>query len=203
MSRSPAPANAWRTVVVLVGVVTLGIGAVRVLDRQRNTAVAPRNPAASITEEPMPTERLLVGELFPSAVISDTGGRVVPLAAPGDVSVLMINSTSCGFCRESLAELGRLTKGHPLPGLRVLTLEGAADGQTMLAAAGVVGAVLIGPATDAAKVLFTFRIQGTPTFVAVDRQGVVRRLMPGYPGPDELRRWVPVMARSAGWRDDG
>jgi hypothetical protein len=73
----------------------------------------------------------------------------------------------------------------------------------MLADAGVAGAVLIGPATDAAKVLFTFRIQGTPTFVAVDRQGVVRRLMPGYPGPDELRRWVPVMARSAGWRDDG
>lgn len=184
-------------VVALLGVAVLG--AVRVLDANRARSTAARG-AGSLFDEPAPTERIDVGALFPSANVRDSTGAPVPLVEPDVVGVLMINSTSCGFCRQSLQTLGELTQGTPLPGLRVLTLEGAADGRPMLEEARVRGATLVGPGSDAAKVLFTFRIQGTPTFVAVDRRGLVRRIMPGYPGPDELRRWLPLMTRSGDFR---
>jgi hypothetical protein len=202
MHDAPRSTSGWRTVAVIAVVLLLGIGASRVLDGARQTSSAPTSSPGSIVDEPFTGERVLATTLFPSAAISDATGQPVPLSPRGEASIVMISSTSCGYCKQSLAELGELTKGRPVPGLRVLTLEGAADGAPMLAAAGVTGAVLIGPGTDAAKVGLTFRIQGTPTFVAIDRNGLVRRIMPGYPGPGELRRWLPVMTGSASWRDD-
>jgi hypothetical protein len=181
----------------------LGVGALRVLDDARTRPAAGPVAAGSIADEPLPNEVIAATALFPSAVIADASGSTVPLSPPDEASIVMISSTSCGYCKESLAALGEMTKGQPLPGLRLLTLEGAADGASMLSAAGLTGATLIGPGTDAAKVGLTFRIQGTPTFVAIDRRGRVRRIMPGYPGPEELRRWLPVMTGSANWRDDG
>ena len=55
------------------------------------------------------------------------------------------------------------------------------------------GAQLIGPAGSSEQVSITFRYPGTPTFVAIDRNGRVVRTLPGYPIPDEMKHWYAVM----------
>jgi hypothetical protein len=121
-------------------------------------------------------------------------GRVTPLASLGEPAVVMVVSQSCGVCKEALRDFGRMASGRPLPRLWLVTLEGAALGAAMADSAGVRGAVLAGPAVPAAEALFTFQIQGTPTFLALDAGGRVRRVFPGYPGREVMAPWVELMA---------
>lgn len=124
-------------------------------------------------------------------------GRVTPLVALGTPAVVMVVSTTCGVCKEALADFGRLRAGRPLPRLWVVTLEGAERGPALTRAAGVTGAVHAGPVTPAAEALFTFQIAGTPTFLALDARGRVTRVLPGYPGSAAMAPWLRVMAGEA------
>jgi thioredoxin-related protein len=63
----------------------------------------------------------------------------------------------------------------------------------MLAKEQIAGAQLVGPRDESAQIRLTFRYPGTPTFLAVDRNGRVMRTLPGYPIPEEMKRWVAVM----------
>jgi hypothetical protein len=120
-------------------------------------------------------------------------GRVTPLRALGEPAVVMVVSRTCGVCKEALRDFGGLAAGRALPRLWLVTLEGAEHGAPMLAQAGVRGAVLAGPVTPDAEALFTFQIQGTPTFVALDAAGQVQHVLPGYPGRAAMAGWVAVM----------
>jgi len=120
-------------------------------------------------------------------------GRAVALTRLGTPAVVMVVSTTCGVCKEALADFGRTAAGRALPRLYLLTLEGAGEGPALTARAGVRGAVSVGPATAALAVYFTTAIAGTPTFVALDAAGHATRVLPGYPGLDAMRGWVGVM----------
>lgn len=122
-----------------------------------------------------------------------TDGRVLRLAAAGEPTVVMVISETCGVCKEALGDFGETAAGRPLPRLRVVTLEGADRGAPMVRAAGVRGALVAGPVSPAAEALFTFQIRGTPTFLALDAGGRVRRVVPGYPGRDAFAPWIDVM----------
>jgi hypothetical protein len=122
-------------------------------------------------------------------VVRDADGRRVPLAPTGRPHVLMVNSTSCGYCREALRDLARLQGDGGVPGLRVVTLEGEAAGRAMLDAAGVRGAFSAGPDGERDQVLLTFRIPGTPVLARTDAAGRVVETVPGYPGPTLFARW--------------
>jgi thioredoxin-related protein len=117
----------------------------------------------------------------------------VPIVNDGEPAIVMINSRTCGYCKMALRDLGAYANGRDASRLRMLTLEGAADGVPMLRDANIVGAVPLGPATSQTQVLLTFRYRGTPTFVAVDADGRIRGTMPGYPGPERLASWFDVM----------
>ncbi len=129
--------------------------------------------------------------------VRDASGKRVPLATKGQPAIVMVSSVSCAWCKRSLKDLGELAQGRPLPRLKLLTLEGAADGAPMLAAEHIGGAQLIGPAGSSDQVLLTFRFNGTPTFVAIDRNGRVVSTMPGYPIRDVMKRWFAVMVGDA------
>jgi hypothetical protein len=131
------------------------------------------------------------------AVDGAAAGKAVTLAALGTPAVAMVVSTTCGVCKQALADFGRLRAGRPLPRLWLVTLEGAELGRPMTRAAGVAGAVHAGPASPAQEALFTFQIAGTPTFVAVDARGRVRGVLPGYPGAEAMAGWLRVMAGEA------
>lgn len=122
-------------------------------------------------------------------------GRTLPLSGIGTPAVAMVVSTTCAVCKEALHDFG--ATGRALPRLWLVTLEGAERGRAMLDSAGVTGAVLAGPPTPAAEALFTFQIQGTPTFVALDARGRVEGVLPGYPGRDGIAPWLAVMTGDA------
>ncbi len=123
---------------------------------------------------------------------------IAPLAVPGQPTIVMISSLTCGWCKRALADLGQMSAGRPLPNLTLLTLEGAAEGSAMLQKEGITGARLVGPAGGNETVMLTFRYPGTPTFIAIDRNGRVVRTMPGYPIPEEMKHWYAVMVGDQG-----
>ncbi len=134
-----------------------------------------------------------VSDAIGSFSVQDSSGATVSLITPGEPSIVMINSTTCGWCKRALADIGEMANGRPVPRLKLLTLEGANFGAPMLAKENIVGATLIGPGGPSDQVLLTFRYPGTPTFVAIDRNGKVARTMPGYPIRDEMKHWLAVM----------
>lgn len=171
-------------------------------------STAPAAPAAragdSVTNEAAATIQALASDAPPGTLatsaqglgafpVHDVSGVKVPIVENGKPAIVMINSRTCGYCKQALSDLGRYANGRPVPGLRMLTLEGAADGAPMLQAAGLNGAVPLGPATSQSQILLTFRYRGTPTFVAVDAQGRIRGTMPGYAGPERMATWFDVM----------
>ena len=125
--------------------------------------------------------------------VTDLTGQVIPLHTKGEPAILMISSRTCSWCKRALKDLGVMSAGRPLPRLKLLTLEGAGEGVPMLAKEKLTGAQLIGPAGSSEQVSITFRYPGTPTFVAIDRNGRVVRTLPGYPIPDEMKHWYAVM----------
>ena len=125
--------------------------------------------------------------------VRDTTGAIVPLITKGEPAIIMISSVTCGWCKRSLKDLGELSAGRPLPRLKLLTLEGAIGGQSMLAKEHITGAQLIGPSGSRDQVMLTFRYPGTPTFVAIDSAGRVVATIPGYPMREVLKSWYAVM----------
>jgi len=55
------------------------------------------------------------------------------------------------------------------------------------------GAFSAGPDGESDQVLLTFRIPGTPVFARTDSSGRIVETVPGYPGPEMIARWMPVM----------
>ncbi|HEY0932028.1 MAG TPA: TlpA disulfide reductase family protein [Gemmatimonas sp.] len=125
--------------------------------------------------------------------VKDLNGKTVPLVLEGQPTIVMINSRTCPWCKKSLKDIGELSRGRPLPRLTVLTLEGAAEAEPMLALEKITGATLVGPVGTSEQLLKSFRNTGTPTFIAVDRNGRVVRTMPGYPIIEEMKHWHAVM----------
>lgn len=125
--------------------------------------------------------------------VLDVNGQVIPLITKGQPAIIMVSSVTCSWCKRALKDLGELSAGRPLPRLKFLTLEGAADGAPMLAREHITGAQLIGPSGSSDQVLLTFRYPGTPTFVAVDRNGRVVATIPGYPMREVMKQWYAVM----------
>lgn len=173
---------------MLLLAVALGCGAL-VLRR----AVAPPPAPLWLADQPPqggPTVREALGQF----AVHDANGRTVPVVPAGEPAIVMISSRTCIWCKRVLKDLGEMAAGRPLPRLRLLTLEGAAEGAPMVAKERITGAVLLGPAAGADQVQLTFRYPGTPTFLAIDRRGRVVRTLPGYPIREELRHWFAVMA---------
>ena len=129
----------------------------------------------------------------PSLTVRDAAGSTVLLAGAGEPTVVMISSTSCGYCGRSLADIGNIANGDSLPRFRILTLEGIAGGQEMTRRAGLVGAWHAEPVGRSTAALISLNLPGTPVFMLLDSEGRVRRTMPGYPGREGLRAWVDVM----------
>lgn len=120
---------------------------------------------------------------------SDSLVSVVPADAP---AVVMVSSVTCSVCAETMRELA--SDGRALPGLRVVTLEGASLGQAMARRNGLRDVWHAGPADGSGATLLTFQYPGTPTFLLVEPDGRVRRALVGYPGRDAFMPWLRVMA---------
>jgi hypothetical protein len=149
-----------------------------------------REPAPAAGDDPsVGLARAAVTNL----VVRDSANARVRLAPAGTPAILMVNSKTCQFCRLALRDIATLQGRDAVPFLRVVTLEGADAGRTMLADLGVRGAFNAGPDGESDQVLLSFRIPGTPVFARTDSTGHIVETVPGYPGPDVLARWLPVM----------
>ena len=126
-------------------------------------------------------------------MVRDSANGRVPLAPKGVPAILMVNSKTCSFCRMALKDIAALQGRDGVPRLRVVTLEGVQAGSAMLRQFGVHGAFSAGPDGESDQVLLTFRIPGTPVFARTDSSGRIVETVPGYPGPETIGRWLPVM----------
>jgi hypothetical protein len=147
-------------------------------------------------DAPVSTDDPAVGQAraaVTNLLVRDSANARVPLTPVGRPAILMINSKSCAFCHLALKDVAAMQGRDPVPMLRVVTLEGAAEGRTMLAKLGVHGAFVAGPDGESDQVLLTFRIPGTPVFARTDSAGRIVETIPGYPGARVIARWLPIM----------
>ena len=159
-----------------------------------------RAPAVPITA----TDKVRADTLAPLAVdamntssVKDLNGKIIPLINAGEPAIIMISSRTCSWCKRTLSDLRELSNGRPMPRLRLITLEGADEGTPMVQREKLNGVQLLGPVDGQAQVALTFRYQGTPTFIAVDRRGRMVQMMPGYPMREVLKSWYNVMVGDA------
>lgn len=176
-------------VAIVVGGLALMFMRSNATDADSGNLSVDRVAAADTVTRAAPTVEEAVGAFR----VRDTTGAIVPLVTKGEPAILMISSITCGWCKKSLKDLGELSAGRPLPRLKLLTLEGAMGGQSMLAKEHITGAQLLGPSGSRDQVLLTFRYPGTPTFVAIDSSGRVVATIPGYPMREVLKSWYAVM----------
>jgi hypothetical protein len=166
---------------VIAGALALALIGRIAIDRQSSPA-ASDDPAVG-------QARSAVADLH----VRDSAGALVPLAPRDGPAILMVNSKTCSFCRLALRDIGARQGRDGVPRLRVVTLEGAEAGRAMLNSFGVRGAFSAGPDGESDQVLLSFRIPGTPVFARTDGTGRIVETVPGYPGPEVLARWLPVM----------
>jgi hypothetical protein len=178
---SPLPRREMLAWVVAGALALVLIG--RVISDRRSAAPATDDPAVG-------QARAAVTNLL----VRDSADARVPLAPVGRPAILMVNSKTCGFCRMALKDIAGLQGDRDsVPGLRVVTLEGEVAGRAMLRQYGVRGAFSAGPVGESDQVLLTFRIPGTPVFARTDSAGRIVETVPGYPGPEVIARWMPVL----------
>lgn len=187
-----------RLLALVVTACALLVGRRAIAERQAPIAT-PAQPPMMMTggvvagTDTAPASAPTIEEMIGAIRITDLKGLSTTVVLPGTASVVMINSRTCPWCKKALHDIGTMSTGRRVPYLTVLSLEGAAEGPPMLAKERITGARFIGPADGNGQTALTFRVQGTPTFLAVDRRGRVVRTLPGYPIADEMRHWVAVM----------
>ena len=180
-TESKAVARREMTAWVIAGALALALIGRIAIDRQ---------PSSVATDDPAVGQaRSAVADLY----VRDSAGALVPLAPRDGPAILMVNSKTCSFCRLALRDIAARQGRDGVPRLRVVTLEGAEAGRVMLNSFGVRGAFSGGPDGESDQVLLTFRIPGTPVFARTDGAGRIVETVPGYPGPEILARWLPVM----------
>ncbi|MBL0171371.1 MAG: hypothetical protein IPP90_11670 [Gemmatimonadaceae bacterium] len=182
-----------------LGWLLVGVGGTVLFAKHSSDSLQPESPNLAVNAtvvagsdtapQKAPTAEQAIGAL----TVRNIRGAVVPLVTKGEPAIIMISSVTCSWCKRTLKDLGELSAGRPLPRLKLLTLEGAAGGVPMVSKERITGAQLIGPIGGNDQVLMTFRFRGTPTFVAIDRNGRVVATMPGYPMREVLKTWYAVM----------
>jgi thioredoxin-related protein len=175
---------------VLVALLFLAGVAVALTFERKKTAVI-SDVAADSSAPPH------ISAVLGTASVQNAEGQTVDIVTVGEPAIVMISSVSCSWCKRALGDLRELSAGRPLTRLKLLTLEGAADGAPMVQREHLNGVQLIGPLNNSSRVTLTFRYQGTPTFLAVDRTGRVVQVMPGYPMREVLKLWYNVMVGDA------
>jgi hypothetical protein len=182
--------------VMVVGLIVAAIVLAKIgmASREADATVGAARTIATVAgSDTAPTTAPSAGEAMGAFSVRTLQNTVEAVAVPGTPTIVMVSSETCGWCKRALADLGEMAAGRPLPNLTLLTLEGASVGTPMVDKERIVGARLVGPAGSADQVLLTFRYPGTPTFVAIDRNGRVVKTMPGYPIREEMRHWFAVM----------
>lgn len=121
--------------------------------------------------------------------LRDAGGARARVEEVGARRVVMLSSTSCGYCKEALRDMASRAGGRTADGLWLVTLEGADASRGMLQEAGVRGGRALGPADGATQALLTFQTPGTPVFALLDSTGRIIRAVSGYPGARRMEAW--------------
>lgn len=166
----------------------------RVTERRAATAVNLAADAGLVAgTDTAPATAPSLQQALGGVKVKDLAGRLAPLLVEARPTIVMVNSRTCPWCKKALKDMGEMAEGRPIPHLTLLTLEGAAYGEPMLAQEKLTGARLVGPATSEEETKLSLRVSGTPTFLAVDRNGRVVRTIPGYPIRPELEHLFRVM----------
>ena len=186
-SRRGSITNAALVAVLFIGGVALALAF------QRKPAV-PISATDTVRAE---VSAPLAVDAMNTTTLQNADGKIVPLINAGEPAIIMISSVTCSWCKRTLSDLHELSNGRPMPHLRLITLEGASEGIPMVQREALNGVQMLGPVDGQAKVALTFRYQGTPTFIAVDSQGRMVQMMPGYPMREVLKSWYNVMVGDA------
>ena len=158
----------------------LGVAAVAIV-----VWVALASPAAE-REEPQGIDHVAIDDIY----LVSAEGQSEPLL-PGKSGYTIVVSTGCAHCHVTLQRISQMAEGEELPGLRVVTVEGAAKGQEFLDSVGLVGASSLEP-QDLESLAMAVGLTAVPLLLEFDEQGIVRSQIGGL-SEEEISEMLPAL----------
>jgi len=133
-------------------------------------------------EETPETRHAVVGEPAPDFTLSDLDGRAVSLSAlKGRPVLLYFWATWCHYCTEALPELMALQAKEQESGLQVLAIN-ILEGREKVAAYAAEHKLTLPVLLDQqAAVSQAYLIRATPTYLLIDRNGLLADVIIGTP----------------------
>lgn len=146
-------------------------------ERTGNTA-APASEASKAKDAQsatVQTRGTAVGDLAPQFQLTQTDGASVSLdSLRGHPAVVVFWTAWCPFCKEEAPRINELAAKYASQGVRVLGIN-IQDSEARTAGGVREFGIKYGVARDAdASVARAYKVQGTPTVLFIDEEGIVR-----------------------------
>ncbi|HEY8449706.1 MAG TPA: TlpA disulfide reductase family protein [Bacillota bacterium] len=174
-------------VVALTGVPLAGVQ----MDRAGRQAL----PAAALAGIDLTPPAVEIGKEAPDFTLESLDGQAVSLSAfRGRPVLLYFWATWCSYCTETLPQLNEVYSRYSNQGLEVLAIDILESRDRVARAVSGLGLsfpVLLDADARASK---SYAVRATPTYVFIDRAGVVREILIGAPRPGAVEgRLLPIL----------
>jgi len=134
-------------------------------------------------------ERLKVGDAAPEFSVMDTTGSTVALGQfKGKVVVLYFWTNSC--CRDTVKLIEPLYGKYREKGLALLAFDVGDSGETAASYAKSNGLTFPVLADERGEIFRQYRLLGFPTVLLLDKNGVIRQIVPGRIEAAQLEKLV-------------
>ncbi len=152
-------------------------------------------PAAALAGVDLVAPAVEIGKAAPDFTLESLDGDAISLSAfRGRPVLLYFWATWCSYCAESLPQLNEVYSRHRAQGLEVLAIDILESRERVARAVSGLGLsfpVLLDADARASKL---YAVRATPTYVFIDRAGVVRDILIGAPRPGAVEgRLLPIL----------
>lgn len=151
--------------------------------------VATPTPRASYDGPPQP------GQPAPDFALQNLAGEEISLADYAGQPVLVFFwATWCGYCRNEIATISAMFPELQEQGLVILSVDIMEDASVVADYAEEMGIEFPILLDADARLADRYYVRGVPTNVFIDREGVIARMFPGAPEPEQLREYVAELS---------
>ncbi len=127
------------------------------------------------TNAPTPARGTAIGDIAPDFQLTQTNGTPVSLdSLRGQPAVVVFWTAWCPFCKEEAPHINELAAQYEAKGVRVLGID-IQDSEARTAGGIKEFGIKYAVARDAdAKIAKLYKVQGTPTVLFLDKDGLIR-----------------------------
>lgn len=154
-----------------------------------------RTPVPALAGMELPSSTAEVGKPAPDFTLEDLEGRAISLSSyRGRPVILYFWATWCSYCINDLPQLSEVYQRYRSEGLEVLAIDILEVKERVARTAAELELAFPVLLDTDARASTLYAVRATPTYVFIDRSGVVREVLIGSPRPGAVEgRLAPLL----------